>query len=342
MVAMGMGPIVVIAQQAAPAKETPAVMPAAPKDLMLLAAKSNGLTGSDMQPWHLKATYTLYDDKGNTSDQGTYEELWAGPTKYKQIFAGLAFTQTDYGTEKGIFRSGVRQLPSNLIADIRRELIAPLPDPPAIEHEVFDLQPRDSNGAKLLCTGVKNPSGGGNPVETGLTYCLSADKPILRVAAYVREDMQALHNRILSFHGHFIAGDLQFVRSGKVALSAHLDSIELLNPVDDAVFIPAPDATPLPRRITISGGVAQGMLLKHVSPEYPLDAKLSGVQGIVVLQAMIGLDGRIKDLTVISGPPMLRQAALAAVQTWLYRPYLLNGEKVEVNTTINVVFSLGK
>jgi protein TonB len=64
------------------------------------------------------------------------------------------------------------------------------------------------------------------------------------------------------------------------------------------------------------------------------------VSGTVVLAATISKTGTIENLHVVSGPPVLQQAALDAVQTWLYRPYLLDGEPVEVETTINVVFTL--
>jgi protein TonB len=85
------------------------------------------------------------------------------------------------------------------------------------------------------------------------------------------------------------------------------------------------------------------MLQKHpAAPIYPRPARDAGVAGTVVLEAAIGIDGHIADLEVVSGPPMLRQSALDAVQTWTYRPYLLNGDPVEVHTTINVVFTLGR
>jgi protein TonB len=96
-----------------------------------------------------------------------------------------------------------------------------------------------------------------------------------------------------------------------------------------------------PKKINISGGVAQGMLLNKTAPSYPPIAKAARVSGTVVLQAMISKTGTIENLRVISGPAMLQQAALEAVKSWRYRPYLLNGDPVEVETTVNVVFTLG-
>lgn len=92
----------------------------------------------------------------------------------------------------------------------------------------------------------------------------------------------------------------------------------------------------------ISGRVARAMILKKQQPKYPPDAKENGVQGTVVLMAAIDETGAIVDLTVVSGPPLLCDAAFNAVKHWQYRPYLLNGKPVGVFTTINVVFSLAR
>jgi protein TonB len=96
-----------------------------------------------------------------------------------------------------------------------------------------------------------------------------------------------------------------------------------------------------PKKVNISGGVAQGMLLNKTSPTYPPIAKAARVSGTVVLRATISKTGTIENLTIVSGPAMLQGAATDAVRTWRYRPYLLNGEPVEVETTVNVVFTLG-
>ena len=96
-----------------------------------------------------------------------------------------------------------------------------------------------------------------------------------------------------------------------------------------------------PKKINISGGVAAGMLLQKTAPNYPPIAKAARVSGTVVLQATISKAGTIENLRVISGPAMLQAAALDAVKSWRYRPYLLNNEPVEVETTVNVIFTLG-
>jgi periplasmic protein TonB len=104
------------------------------------------------------------------------------------------------------------------------------------------------------------------------------------------------------------------------------------------IIVKQAPAKPLP----ITSRVMAGNLLLRTLPQYPAIARTAHIQGIVVLQATISKTGLIENLRVDSGPPMLRQAAIDAVQTWRYKPYLLNGDPVEVETTINVVFNLGE
>jgi protein TonB len=95
-----------------------------------------------------------------------------------------------------------------------------------------------------------------------------------------------------------------------------------------------------PQRVRVSTGVATGLLIKKVTPNYPQLAKQARIQGQVVLQAEISKDGTIQNLQLISGHPMLAPAAIEAVKQWRYKPYLLNGEPVAVETQVVVNFSL--
>jgi len=94
------------------------------------------------------------------------------------------------------------------------------------------------------------------------------------------------------------------------------------------------------QRIRVSQGVVAGLVIRKVQPNYPQLAKTARVQGNVQLAALIGKDGTIQNLHVLSGHPLLTQAALDAVKQWRYKPYILNGEPVEVDTQITVIFSL--
>jgi periplasmic protein TonB len=95
-----------------------------------------------------------------------------------------------------------------------------------------------------------------------------------------------------------------------------------------------------PQRVRVSAGVTSGLLIRKVNPTYPPLARQARISGTVVLRAVISKDGSIENLQLISGHPMLAPAAIDAVKQWKYKPYLLNGEPVEVDTEVQVNFTL--
>ena len=107
---------------------------------------------------------------------------------------------------------------------------------------------------------------------------------------------------------------------------------------------PKPVAPPVPMApggpVRLSSGVVEGMILLKAMPVYPAEAKAAGVQGAVVLHAIISKTGTVESVEVVSGPEELRDSARDAVRQWTYKPYLLNGEPVEVETSITVNYTL--
>jgi periplasmic protein TonB len=95
-----------------------------------------------------------------------------------------------------------------------------------------------------------------------------------------------------------------------------------------------------PQRVRVSAGVTSGLLIRKVNPVYPPLARQARISGTVVLRAVISKDGSIENLQLVSGHPMLAPAAIDAVKQWKYKPYLLNGEPVEVDTEVQVNFTL--
>ena len=103
-----------------------------------------------------------------------------------------------------------------------------------------------------------------------------------------------------------------------------------------------PPPKPTQQRIRQGGAVQAAMLVNRVQPQYPPLARQTRISGTVRLHAIISKDGSVQQLEVLSGHPLLVQAALDAVRQWKYRPTTLNGEPVEVDTTIDVIFSLNQ
>jgi len=103
---------------------------------------------------------------------------------------------------------------------------------------------------------------------------------------------------------------------------------------------PPPRATP--KRVTVGGNVQAARLINRVTPIYPPLARQTRISGTVKLHAIIGKGGSVEQLQVVSGHPLLVQSALDAVRQWRYQPTLLNGDPVEVDTEIDVIFSLAQ
>jgi TonB family protein len=106
--------------------------------------------------------------------------------------------------------------------------------------------------------------------------------------------------------------------------------------------VAAAQAGSTPQRIRVGGNVQQTMLIEKVRPVYPAEAKQARIQGQVRFTAIIGKDGRVESLTVDSGHPLLVDSAMEAVKQWVYKPTLLNGEAVEVQTAIDVNYTLSQ
>ncbi len=187
----------------------------------------------------------------------------------------------------------------------------------------------NTNGSQFFVTEQPFDSGDGHYVIFG--QCDDASVDVVKAIARVPRDSNDK--------------PLTPVVLEKVTILDHLPPTAIQVPPvppPGAATAQAPGAAPPPRTITISPGIAAGLLEERRYPIYPVDAKKAGVEGTVVLEAIIGKDGAIRDLNVVSGPDLLQQAAVDAVKSWRYRPYMLNGEPVEVRTKINVIFTLGR
>jgi protein TonB len=105
------------------------------------------------------------------------------------------------------------------------------------------------------------------------------------------------------------------------------------------VLAKSPVPTPV-KRIRVAARVAEANLIHDVTPLYPPEAGRARLEGTVLLMAVIGKDGSVKDVRVESGLPILAQAAIDAVRQWRYKPYLIDGEPVEIDSRITINFTL--
>src|SRR5215471_14974129 len=101
-------------------------MPSDPAALMSLAREKNGLSSSDVQPWHIRGTYTFFDNDGTPYDTGVYEEWWFSDQKYKRSYIGSKIKQVDYATRTGLYREGYQDWLGSNELSLRSALIDPL------------------------------------------------------------------------------------------------------------------------------------------------------------------------------------------------------------------------
>ncbi|HLK34602.1 MAG TPA: energy transducer TonB [Terriglobales bacterium] len=215
---------------------------------------------------------------------------------------------------------------------LQSALVAVLAGLPLLYTEALPL----SRATTLVAPGPPAPAPAPAPVRTQRTRASESDM----IGQKLREP-RAIPKRITQITDTelpappYSTGVGVFSGTGSPSNNNVLNAIVRLAP---PVIAPKPSATD-PMRI--SQGVARGFLVHEVKPLYPPLARQARIQGSVVLQAIIGKDGRIEDLRLVGGHPLLAPAAIEAVRQWRYRPYTLNGEPVEVETEITVNFVLG-
>ncbi len=143
------------------------------------------------------------------------------------------------------------------------------------------------------------------------------------------------------FRGYFIGANLTAgSREGLDEAANSLRGISFQEDQANSRCVMLSSGIDLPERVRVSQGVSTGLLIKKVPPDYPADAREARIQGQVVLQALVDKNGDVEKLTLVSGHPLLAPAAIEAVKQWKYKPYLLNGQPVAMETWVTVSFQL--
>jgi TonB family protein len=206
------------------------------------------------------------------------------------------------------------------------------------------VQPENLPGGlavDCLSVAAQNNSVVKGPRKPVHEVCLDHDADDLRVV--VDDSQEFIRDDIFSFGGQRPARHVHLRVGGVVIGEAEITKLETVS-LDETAFAPTPDLRPVEKPpARLSGPAMAGRILSHENPKYPGLAKAAHIQGVVILHAIIGTDGRIANLSVISSPDkLLSEASLKAVSKWTYEPYLLDGKPTAVDTTITVNFAIGK
>lgn len=325
-------------QATAPANAADVSTPTDPKERLELGRKVNGLRGLDPLPWHLKATYEVFDPEGKSKDKRTYEEWRVSAKQYKLAFHSTELSLEEYGTDHGIFRSGGQDWPSSPAG--RVPMMIKQPVPLQVGGSEFKGVERAFGSSKLPCTAVVSD----NAKKVGddaTVYCFAAMNGVLLYESGMKNAFQTLFQHISTVHGQYVAREVQEFIGGRPWLSIHVDTVESMDPGHRPDLTAPASALPVKRRSDGSGVPQGGVLIKRAVPEYPVSAKAQHVEGVVIVSALVATDGHVKRVDVLAGPPLLHEPAIDAVRKWVYSPYLMDGEPVETEVMVRVEFRLG-
>jgi TonB family protein len=303
----------------------------APVDRLDELREATSLVRPSLHPWHLRMSFQLYDLKGKPKETGTIEEWWVAPGKYRRVVDSPSYHRETPSTDTqptGDDRTGY------LVDFLLKQITNPVPVYKTTDRLTVKDTTRDFGKVKLPCMmiGINN-----KPAPSSPTFCSEPGKPILR-AVFDNNDMALIRNRLGTYQQTHVALEDGVMLGPFIAISGSVDKLEDYDPATNPIKTTESDA----ERTKIPQLVLSGKIVKKVTPVYPMDAKNNRIAGTVLLHAIIGKDGHIQNLTVISSPyPSLAASATDAVKGWVYSPYLLDGNPTEVDTTITVHYNIG-
>jgi hypothetical protein len=320
--------------------------PALPKDPRAVfgaAAPFYDFSDPTLKPWHLKASYQLYDDKGKPSEQGTYEYWWASPKVYRSSWTRAGASRTDWHTADGkhTYTATGDDL-TYFEYQLQKMLLSPLPaanwlDP--TKHDLLD-ESLTSNGSRIPCyeivpAGTKRGSEESLLGLSHLKYCFGPRMPIVigiysHKSSFTKQTLLAKLGDFVQMQGRVLPRDVVFKYGNLNRMTARLGTVELAEAqgTSDAVFVP-PALARLVTAETISDNpaVIVGKMTKR--------AEMGGwgISGNyeVQLQVVIGTDGLVRAVYTITATTSAFAAHVKErISHTVYQPSTLNGEPVQI------------
>jgi TonB family protein len=355
-------------------------LPADPHAILAAAQPLYDFSSTDLKPWHLRVTYQLYNEKEAPTEQGTFEYWWASPEVHRSSWTRSNVSYTTWEVAgHGHAHQGSSEELSYAESKLEQIFFSPLPSQRTVNSDHTQLEKRtfgkDANMLQCVMVGPKMT--GLDTAQIGLfpTYCFAPSQPaLLAYFEYTAPIME--FNQTSKVQGRYLPKQIAILSyAHKKLLTAAVEMVNGISPEDAALAPPQDVKISYPAKkvkedeakdsaasqdqsnaakglvalgddgqpsVVIPTEEANKLGLKRPAPIYPQDAKDARISGTVVIRAVIGRDGWVHDMQVVTAPSAsLAASALGAVSQWRYRPYLLNGEPVEVDTTANVIYSLG-
>jgi len=321
----GLLPAFVQAQTASPETRSgqTLVLPSTPKEMLKTASELNGLESEMPKPWHIKLTYEEFDMEGDNVRDGSYEEFYFSPKKYKRIYSSDNFHQTEIATDAGLYHVGDQQWPGLTQYRVRNAVVSPFY---AFHAERpnwrLDQEKTKFTSGELPCLSLH--STGNLIILPAPTACFQPDSVMLRfMRAGFTEGMS--YNSIVQFQGRYVAREIMENSNGKPTLKIHVDELGEITHVDDAFFQVPEGARRLEGRNQAPVDYMDEYGVEKPRPQVP-----SGTYGHVTAKIVVGRDGGVIEASASEGPKKLREAVLKALRNYRFRPYYVLDQPVEV------------
>ncbi len=305
-----------------------------PHERLEHVAASNSLERPGVRPFHLRMSFEVHDLEGRPTEKGILEEWWEASGKKRK----LVVTSPSYNTEAPASQVETDKVARErfLVDLLRSQIVDPIPNYQKFVNLKITEEKHTVGKVDLSCLVVMHVDGtksdGSNP-----EYCTNVDGDALRVVTGPGQ-FAAIRNKPAHFGTATVALDESLSYGNQLAITGHIEALESFTPQTAS---PAGDPATDDSQAKIPGIVLSGRKIKGGNPVYPFEARAAHASGTVVLHAIISKEGSISRLVVIASPRRsLAEAAVDAVKTWKYQPYLLNDQPTEVDTTVIVNFYL--
>ncbi len=337
--------------------DAPAASPTDPNALLQLAAPYYDYASPDMKPWHIRYHYQYFDENGLPSAEGEFDYWWSTTKVSRASWTHGDQTHSDqtHGNQSHIEwhtadGKELRSVTGNDVAGMEGRLSAAL-TPPFLKMKdslsgdrqlkYFTIK---GSSQHLDCIGSVRAANADVKIDSlgsvWAAYCFEEHEPVL-LASHENGTITTLYGQVRKFQNHNFPGQIEILYVGKKRVQATLEDLSEVH-ADDVAFTPSPDAKEYVLKIGVAvvSNSKLPVLIRSVQPEYPIIARTAHITGIVVIDATIGKDGRVKDANVVSSPlASFSAAALDAVRQWRYEPMMMGGQPTEVHTQININFA---
>jgi TonB family protein len=299
---------------------------------LIQAGHSSWIGSPELQPWHLKLDVQLFGDKAQPTEQGTIEEWWMSSTGHQITYTFPSYTASFIRTGNVYSRTKGADSPPLLLHLLLRQVVAPMPSDEEISQSTPVLRNLAVQKLPLECVMLARKVEDNSEPPLGLfpTYCFGPGTTSLRMI-YDFGSQAVIRNTMGVFQKREVALDTTVLDNGRKTATSHVSTLESNSTLTPPAINPESiekeePATP------VSGSVMAG---HKASGELPA----GHYRGSVVMNATITRDGHVRSVRLVTvSNSQLALAAIAAVRTWTYKPWLLNGKPVEVTTQITFNF----